>query len=195
MTVRKIAVAGLVTLGIAAMSPGPVSAGSADPADLYKAYYLEHGAKDCAAAKPIYDALLDADLPADIEQVAKAGSDRCRDHLAAENFATLMPPDALGYVELRRPGRIVEQLAEMLGLAGEDMQAVLAKRPSTDADALYRIPQHFVISPAVFEALSSFGGAALAITDFDPHGGPPSGVLVVHHGDVARLTDQGHGIR
>jgi hypothetical protein len=99
-----------------------------------------------------------------------------------------MPEDAVAYVELNRPGELLERLAAMVGLTGKDMQEVLAQRPGTESKAPFHIPQEIVISPSVFEVLRGFGGVAAAVTSFDPSGGrPPSGVLVMHHGDVTLL--------
>lgn len=152
---------------------------------LYKAYYLEHAQRDYAAAQRNYASLLDGRVDPSVRDVAQSGYARCRDNLAAQNMATLMPPDALAYIELNRPGEIVQKLAEMLGLTGKSMQEILATRPSADASGAFRIPDEIVISPALFEALSSFGGAGAAITSFDPEGNtPPAGVLVIHHGDT-----------
>lgn len=157
-------------------------------ATLYRAYYLEHAAKDYAAARALYVDVRSGDADAATKRAARIGAARCRDQLATRNFAALMPPETLAYFELNRPGEIIEKLAEMLGLTCDDMREVLAQRPSADSPAMIHIPDAFKISPALFEALAGFGGAAVAITEFDlEHNGPPSGVLVLHHGDVKML--------
>src|SRR5262245_33909371 len=71
----------------------PSRAESADNPDLYKAYFLEHACRDFAGARKLYQAAATGD--ALTQRAAKAGANRCRDHLAAQNFATLMPPEAL----------------------------------------------------------------------------------------------------
>jgi hypothetical protein len=103
-------------------------------------------------------------------------------------ISTLMPPDALAYVEINRPGEILEKLCDMLGLTTNDMRAVLADRPSAEDKAPFHVPNHVSISPAIFECLRAFGGAAFAVTSFDPSGdGKPSGLLAIHHGDATML--------
>jgi len=160
---------------------------SSDEQALYKAYYLEKEAKDFSAARSLYERLAE-DGPAESRAVARAGAGRCRDHLAAENFSTLMPPDAIAYAELNRPGELIEKLAGMLGIAGSDVRALLDERPSSGAKSIVHVPKRFSISPSLFAALNSFGGAAVAITGFDPQQDkPPTGVLVIHHGDVLLL--------
>lgn len=156
--------------------------------DLYKAYYLERQANDFPAAMALYRKVLDGGATDEVKRAARSGADRCRDALAAADFAVIMPPDAIGYVALNRPGRLAEQLAEMVGLTTDDMQSLLAVRPSRNSGKLAYIPPKIAVSPAVFEHFSMFGGVAAAITDFDPQGGhPPAGVLVIHHGDMVML--------
>ncbi len=151
---------------------------------LHKAYYLEHSKKAYAEARRLYEAVLHADPEASIKRDAVAGAARCRDQLAAKNFATLMPPDTMIYVELNRPGEVLEKMAGMLGLTRKDMHAVLANRPDAESLLPFHLPGEIAISPAVFDALGCFGGAAAAFTSFDPSGNAlPTGVLVIHHGD------------
>ncbi|MFQ5430168.1 MAG: hypothetical protein ACE5E1_07655 [Phycisphaerae bacterium] len=152
---------------------------------LYEAYFLENQQDDYVRAKELYDAVLASGVEGSVRAAARAGSDRCRDHLAAKNFAALMPQDTLVYLEMNRPGRIVEKLAAMLGLTGRSMQEALAGRPETEAAAPFYVPKEITISPALLKALGSFGGAAAALTDLDFEGDvPPTGVMVIHHGDV-----------
>lgn len=183
--IRFFAVA-VAILPIAGLIPAARGEQADEPA-LFKAYYLEKEARDYAAARKIYESLK-SDGASETQAAARAGAARCRDHIASENFATLMPPDSLAYVELSRPGQILEKLCGMLGIAGKDMQAILAKRPSGDSKAYVHVPGEFAISPALFEALNGFGGAAIAITNFNPdEDRPPTGVMVIHHGDVLLL--------
>jgi len=184
--IRVVSVIVLLLAGAGVYLP-PVSAAAPEPPELYKAFFLEHAAKDYAGAKALYDRLLATDLPRESKQAVRAGADRCRDQLAAKDFASLMPADALVYVELNRPGRLLEQLSAMLGIPAKDMQEVLAGRPSVEAGAPFHVPQEMAISPSLFEALEQFGGAAVALTRFDTQGGPPSGVLVIHHGDMPMI--------
>jgi hypothetical protein len=164
-----------------------VRADSSDQPALYKAYYLEKEARDYAAARKIYERVAGEVSSPDAQRAARAGAGRCRDHLAAENFATLMPADSLAYIEVSRPGQIVEKLCTMLGIAGKDMQEILSKRPNADTKSSFNVPNEVCISPSLFEVLNSFGGAAVAITHFDPEKECPSGVMVIHHGDVSLL--------
>ncbi|MFQ5422770.1 MAG: hypothetical protein ACE5F9_02195 [Phycisphaerae bacterium] len=155
-------------------------------ATLHTAYYLEHEARDFAAAADLYRKVLDGGATDEVRRAAQAGADRCRDQRAAEDFATIMPADAVVYLELRRPGELVRKLADMLGLTGSSVREILAARPNANGHAPFHIPQEVAISPALFDYFESFGGAAAALTQINP-GGQPEGVLVVHHGDTDLL--------
>ncbi|MCG8405227.1 MAG: hypothetical protein MI923_08530 [Phycisphaerales bacterium] len=188
MMLQRPAVAFLVFSFSFGLASDAVMAVAASESELYKAYYLEKERKEFAKAKEIYDKIKRAGIQGDLGSAAKAGSARCRDHLAARNFARLMPEDTLVYVELNRPGEIIEKLADMLGLVGKPIREVLAARPSTESAAPLHIPSEITISPSLLDALGSFGGAALAVTDIDfADHRPPTFVLVLHHGDVELL--------
>lgn len=181
-------IAPALALFLISAAPASALAQSSNQPDLYKAYYLEKEAKDYAAARALYNKVASARVSEEVAASARAGADRCRDHLAAQNFASLMPPETMAYVEITRPGQIVEKLCEMFGLTTNDMQQVLAKRPSKTSTAPFHVPEEVAISPALFEVLGSFGGAAFAMTSFDPNeGGPPTGLAVIHHGDATLL--------
>lgn len=157
-------------------------------ADLHRAYFLEHQRKEYESAADLYRRVLGSDASGEVKRIARAGADRCRDQIAAKDFSRLMPADTLVYVELSRPGAIVEKLAGMVGLTTDDMHALLDERPNQSSRAMAHVPNRIAISPSIFECLRAFGGAAVAVTDFDPEEHrPPAGVLVVHHGDATLL--------
>lgn len=186
LQMRKCLVA--FTLIVPFASPMAAWCQSGNEPGLYKAFYLEKQAHDYAAAQLLYREVL-AHRPSDeIRRIAQSGAERCRDGLVAENFASIMPTDAVAYVELNRPGEILQKLAGMIGLTTDDMRGILEERPSKISNSMAYVPSHVVISPSLFEHLAAFGGVAAALTDFDPEGhAAPSGVLVLHHGDAAGL--------
>lgn len=175
----------LVALCVALAGGPVVLAESQGTPDLHRAYFLEHQTKDFAAARALYEKARSAASDDETRRIAVNGANRCRDAIAAQDFARLMPPDSIAYVEITRPGQIFEKLAGMVGLTTPDMQAILAQRPTVESNSQAHIPSQIAISPAIFEALAEFGGAAVAITDFDPEEKrPPAGVIVIHHGDA-----------
>lgn len=166
----------------------PALAVAGAESELHEAYYLEKQLKQFTKAREIYDQILQDQPKGEVGRAAKAGSDRCRDHLAARNFARLMPENTLIYMELTRPGEIIEKFAGMLGLTDTPIREVLSTRPSAESSVPFHVPSELSISPALFEALASFGGAAVAITDLDFDGNrPPVFVIAIHHGDVKLL--------
>lgn len=176
----------LALLLVATALPATARANAERPeAVLHRAYFTENVTKDYAAALNLYDQAADANLPADLKQVAHLGHERCRDRLAAADFATLMPPDTLVFAELRRPGELFTELSNMLGLTPDSMRALLDQRPDAATGAMVNIPRRIAISPTLLESLRSFGGAAIGLTHFETNGvNPPTGLLVIHHGDV-----------
>ena len=93
-----------------------------------------------------------------------------------------MPADAIGYVEINRPGDHVHAIARMLGLAADGEQGPLVQtKPRQIIDGV-AIPEKIRLSPALFRELSKFRGVAAAITGLNQHG-EPSGLAAVHVGD------------
>jgi hypothetical protein len=148
--------------------------GQQSPAEkLYRAYYLERQQADLAGAAKLYAEVAAArDAGADNQAIAKARLAGCQEELAAGDLARLMPPGPLAYFELNRPGERVRKLLDQLGLlAHPDQPAVIGQN-------------RLAISPVLVDTVLGMRGAALAITGFDPANQRPSGVLVLHPGDM-----------
>jgi len=139
----------------------------------YQAYYLENERGDYTAAADLYSgALKGRGLGPRLKAETKARLARCREELACTDFARLMPPTVLAYVEMNRPGERIGSLIDQLGL--------LRDRNAEPGDA----PGRLEISPAILDALLGMRGAAVAITGFDPRAQQPTGVGVFHPGDM-----------
>ncbi|MBP7745339.1 MAG: hypothetical protein KA383_04350 [Phycisphaerae bacterium] len=147
---------------------------AADVADkFYRAYYLERDQRDYAGAAKLYAEVVQAKgAEANLQAAARVRLASCREELATTDFARLMPPNVLGYVELNRPGERVRKLLDQLGLLAKDGQ-----KPVVGQNRL-------AISPALVDAVLGMRGAALAVTGFDPSAQRPSGVAVLHPGDM-----------
>ncbi len=163
----------LVTLLAVVASTGkPVEAEPID-ARLYEAFYLEKSQQDWAAAAKLYEAVASdrrADRGARTE--AKARLAACREELATADFARLMPPDTLVYIELNQPGKQVLRLLGQLGLLADAQRAIAEGG------------RQIAVSPELITEVLGIRGAALAVTGFDPQHGDPNGVIVLHPGDV-----------
>ena len=91
----------------------------------YQAYFLEHEKGDFAAAAKLYSRVAaSSDVDADLRLQARARLAACREELASSDLLRLMPPDALAYAELNRPGEQVGRLLKSLGLLAGDQTQV-----------------------------------------------------------------------
>ncbi len=171
----KRTVVGFVA-AMAIFASGAVTFGAeADPttAAFYKAYYLQQQG-DIAGAAKLYAEVVDARrVEANIKDAAQKGLAECREELACADFASLMPEDALAYIELSRPGKQIRDLLDMLGLL-------------SDGDNSWAKPgeRYLSISPVLINELAGIRGVAVAITGVDPMAGKPAGVAVFHPGNV-----------
>ncbi len=147
----------------------------ADPAAaaFYQAYYLQEQG-DVSGAATLYAEVLQAGrIDGSIKNAAQKGLAECREELACADFASLMPVDALAYIELSRPGKQIGDLLDMLGLL-------------SDGDNSWAKPgeKYLAISPVLINELAGIRGVAVAITGVDPMAGKPAGVAVFHPGNV-----------
>ena len=143
------------------------------PDDLfYKAYYLDRGRGDLAGAADLYARAIDSrGLSSELRGDARQRLDVCHEELATDDLTRLMPPEPLAYIEINRPGDRLRKLIDQLGLLAD---------PGDPA------PKHnrLAISPAVIDALLGLRGLSIAVTGFNPATEQPSGVAVLHPGDV-----------
>ncbi|MGE0481925.1 MAG: hypothetical protein AB7Q17_15800 [Phycisphaerae bacterium] len=140
---------------------------------LYRAYYLEHQQQNYEAAAKLYqEVIAERGADAELRGVAQTRLAACREELQAVDFAALMPPEPIAYVELNRPGEQLVALLEKLGLA-------------LDRDQLVKLSGNRVaISPELVREVLGIRGAAVALTGFDPQRERPSGIAVLHPGRV-----------
>jgi hypothetical protein len=144
--------------------------------DYYRAYYLQHESGNLEQALKLYESVARArGVGAELAENAALQARSCREDLRSRNFANLMPPQALGYLELRAPGEHLVRLLEQLGLTRDDSW----KLPGQVKKQM----QKYAVSPALLGELSSFKGLAVAVTGFDPVKRMPSFVAVLHPGD------------
>lgn len=172
----------LLTLDLAAPTAAETSAAGvatseleaalASPAlhepQLLQAFWLEQQEHAPHAALALYEAVA-ADRSADrsVRAAAEKRASILMQDFAGEDLAQVLPPEALMYMELSQPGDNLAGLLEQLGLYGHALES-----------------GEFGISPDLVQGLLGAKGAALAVTSFPSGGGLPSGVLVVHPGDL-----------
>lgn len=139
----------------------------------HQAYYLEDAKHDYTAAAKLYDEVAaDSGVDAKIRSEARVRAAGCREEIAAADFAKLMPPNALFYAELNRPGDQVMRLVEQLGFMPKG-----DKVGGPDG-------RQIALSPALVKAFLGVRGVAAAVTGFDVQHGKPNGVAIVHPGDM-----------
>lgn len=151
----------------------PVLRAAADQDKLHEAYYLEHAKGDLAGAAKLYRAVVsDRDAGRKVRAEARKRLAACREELASNDFASLMPPSTLVYAEINRPGEQVLKLLGQLGLLADAERT--AKKGA----------QRLAISPALINEIIGLRGIGIAITGFDPRHQKPSGVIVMHPGNL-----------
>ena len=139
----------------------------------YHAFYLENGQSDYAGAAKLYgEVVRDRGVGAALRSTARFHLASCREEVASTDFARLMPANAIAYVELNRPGDQLMSLLKQLGILADPEKAA--------ADAGKR----FTVSPALIKAVLGLRGAAVAITGIDMERQEPTGVVVLHPGDL-----------
>lgn len=169
VSLRRISAA---MLAIACLSTGAAAATVA--ADkFHQAYFLEHEKGDFTAACKLYEEVAaDSGVSGDLRDQVKSRLAACREELATQDLAKLMPAESVVYVELNKPGEKLSALLGKLGLLADG--APLSKE----------ITRRVAISPTLLKQLIGVRGAAVALTGFDPFKQKPMGVAVIHPGDV-----------
>jgi hypothetical protein len=185
---------GLATLAIAfapiALAQGqqqPVTpaslsiAGQATRAQFERGYYLQVHEENLAEAAAAFEQVMaDGAVPVALRAEAKTRLAECREDLVSADFARLMSPDALAYIEITHPGEHVTRLLKMLGLVrAPDVDA--AKTAGSPLGNGLFLPDDFTISPALLAELKKMGGVAAMLSRLDQHG-QPDGLVVLHPG-------------
>lgn len=149
----------------------PVALGQSAEGDFYKAHYLHRESGELNEALELYQGVARSSKGgAALREKARRAIAEIREDLACSDFSQLMPANTIFYAELNHPGdRLGGLLSELGLLASEDGAPGIG------------------ISPKLLGAALDLRGAALAVTEIDPNGGPPSGVLVLHPGDQEAL--------
>jgi hypothetical protein len=188
-----------LALGILTVVPVTTYAESGEAQSKFeRAYYLEKHDGNLAEAIELYRSVA-LDRSASRELMAEAETRRgsCAEDLRSQDMASLMPPDAIAFAEVRNPGQHIGNLARLIGVLGDPLanlthpsgQAI----PIPDGPGLV-LPSEVFLSPAIVEELSRFRGVAVAVTGVEPPapGAEPftgiKAVAVLHPGDH-------HGIR
>lgn len=147
----------------------------------HRAYYLEKSGADPAEACKLFDqAADDASLEPALRSEARTRAESCKEELACKDFASLMPPNVMAFVEIKRPGDQLGKLLNQLGLLGGET----GEPANRD---LVKAGKYLAVSPKLVRELLGVRGMAAAVTGFNPLKQMPTGVLIFHPGDVDAL--------
>jgi hypothetical protein len=176
--------ASLLVLLAAAIFASPANVWAQEAEQQFReGYFQQTHQHDYSAAAVAYEKVAgDASAPEALRAEAKTRLAQCREEQASDDLARLMPPDALAFVEINRPGKHVGRLIQMLGLSGR-ANADGQTPSATPLPGNLTLPGDFAISPALIRELEKGRGLAVAITGIEPDG-RPHGVAVVHPGDA-----------
>ena len=179
---KFMAFAGLLLVSIA---PSLAQTSQAE-AEFFKGYYLQHERNDLKKAVKSYKRSISLNANAATRAAVDQEMAAIQEELATSDFAKIMPPEAVGYLEISNPGNHVEQIARLMGLTGREFSdgdevAVL------QIDREFAISSDFQISPALLREIKKIRGAAVTFTGINEQG-PPQGVLVIHPGQSDLVT-------
>jgi len=162
-----------LAVGLSSLSLESVKAETESP-KFYRAFYLETAQDKCAEALPLYrEVAADGAVSAEIKEQALQRLAGCEEEVAAADFAGLMPPTTLAYLEFRRPGEQLSKLLGQLGLLASDV------KKATKANGIRP-----AVSPALIQELMGIRGLGIALTGVDPMKQKPMGVAVLHPGNL-----------
>jgi hypothetical protein len=168
---QVVAVKMLTCVMLAGAAASPALSQDAEQ-QFYRAYYLETAQGDLASANKLYGEIVrDRRAGEKVRGQAKSRRDGVQEELASTDFAQLMPPGALAYIEVNRPGGQLESLLDQLGLL-------------RNGDITEINNQRAGVSPALVRSLLGMRGLAAAVTGFDPAAQKPTGVAVFHPGSL-----------
>ena len=160
---RLLLVSLLASTGLA------LPAGAQSDQAFYRAFYLEQEQGDHDAALALYlEVAADESVDPLLRERAVRRAEGLAEERAASDFARLVPASTLFYAELSRPGEELLLLLDELGLLAREGPE--GRRRG--------------ISPLLIRGLFGMRGAALAITGVDMARGQPTGVFLLHPGDL-----------
>ena len=149
-------------------------------AEYYRGYYLQHESDDLAGALKAYRQSIQLGADNELREKIDEQTATLQEELAVQDFAGIMPANAIAFVEISNPASHVEKVAGMMGLIGTTNNA--NDRVVLNIDNEVQIPSDFKISPALIRELKKIRGAAIGITKINPNG-QPAGLAVIHPGD------------
>jgi hypothetical protein len=167
------------------------AAGQTALAQFERGYYLQTHEGSLAEAEAAFEQVAaDSAAPPALRSEANVRLTECREDLVSADFARMMPPDALAYIEVSHPGEHLTRLLKMLGLIRAPDADAAKSRGSSLGNGLF-FPDDFTVSPALVAELRKMGGVAAMLSGFDQHG-QPDGLVVLHPGNSDLMQQRPH---
>lgn len=155
----------VLVVGMSLALPGGAALAQSAQANFHKAYFLENEQGDVQGAAKLYENVVrDRKAGAELKDDARKRLAICQEEIAVADPVKLMPPETIGYLEINQPGERLSRLLEMLGLLGSE--------------------NGIGVSPILIKEVLGIKSIAVAVTGFDPQLEMPTGVAVLHPGDV-----------
>jgi len=156
-------------LAAAAVTPASaLQSRVAEEAALHQAFWLEVHDGALEEALAAYESVAsDASADAGVRAEAEHRAAVVRQDLVAGDMTQLLPAGAIAYAELSRPGEHLADLLRQLGLYADGAGS-----------------GRFGVAPELVQELVGARGLAVAITGMPLGGGVPTGVVVLHPGDL-----------
>ncbi len=163
-------------------APAMRSSAATDEQQAFRnAYFAETYKGDLAEAARLYEQVATSKTaPQELVKEAKVRLAGCREDMAAEDLARLMPPGTIAYAELRRPGQHLADLAGMLGLGGDPLANIGRPAYPVPEEPCLVIPRNPAISSAILDQLEKLGSVAVALTNVAPAHREPEGVVILY---------------
>ena len=87
--------------------------------EFYRGYYLQHESHQVAEAIKAYKHSIELGANAKTRAAVDAEMAVLQEELATTDFASVMPPNAIAYVEISNPAAHAEKIARVMGLVGK----------------------------------------------------------------------------
>ena len=150
--------------------------------EFYRGYYLQHESNDVANAIAAYKSSLRLGASDEVRSAVDHEMAELQEELATSDFASIMPSEAIAYLEISNPAAHLEKVAKAMGLVGKEISAG-AEKVTIRIDNEIAISSDFQLSPALLREFKKIRGAAFAVTDLKESDPPFEGIAVIHPGD------------
>lgn len=181
---NRLAVCALTVFSFVA---SPDVSAQSDPQTEYKSgFYLQVHERDFEKAAAAFEKVAaDTSAPEKLRNDARTRAAQCREDIVAADLTRLAPPNAIAFVEIRRPGEHIAQVLRLVGLLRGQTPAANEKAERIKLGGPVSIPADFAVSPHLLSEISQLQGIAVAVTGVSIGRNPrPQGLVILHPGET-----------